>query len=252
MSVEFLSLAEGTLAYQRQIGDIGQAGGGKPGVVFLGGYASDMEGTKAQYLAQKCAESGLSFVRFDYRGCGQSPGKFTDGTIGLWREDTLAVLDQLTQGPQIIVGSSMGGWLGLLLASSRPERIKAFIGIAVAPDFSEELVWKNLTDKQRETLLRDGEIYDEDAPPDFRIPMTLKLIEDARAHLVFSSPCPIACPVRLLQGMRDKEVPYTYAERIAKHIASDDVQITLIKNGDHRLSTPENLDMLWQMVAGFI
>ena len=140
MSVEFLTLADCRLAYQRQVTDKS-----KPGIIFLGGYASDMQGTKAVFLSERCAEHSISFTRFDYRGCGQSPGSFTDGTIGAWLEDSLAVFDRLTQGMQIIIGSSMGGWLGLLLAKARPERVKALIGVAAAPDFTEDLVWEKLT-----------------------------------------------------------------------------------------------------------
>jgi pimeloyl-ACP methyl ester carboxylesterase len=247
MSVAFLTLADRRIAYQRQVGD-----SARPGVIFLGGFASDMTGTKAIFLSEQCARQGLSFVRFDYRGCGQSPGIFTDGTIGAWLEDSLAVFDQLTVGPQIVVGSSMGGWLGLLLAKARPERVKAFIGVAAAPDFTEDLVWEKLTRLQRETLLRDGLIYEEDAPPDHRVPLTLRLIEEARGHLLLRSALSLSCPVRLIQGMKDAEVPFAHAQRIAEHVTQDDVQVTLIKNSDHRLSQPENLGLLWRLVAEFI
>jgi pimeloyl-ACP methyl ester carboxylesterase len=247
MTVDFLTLADRRLAYQRQVGD--PAG---PGVLFLGGYASDMTGTKAAFLAEQCDRDNLSFLRFDYRGCGESPGAFIDGTIGAWAEDALAMLDELTRGPQIVVGSSMGGWIALLLAKARPERIKALVGIAAAPDFTEDLIWDKLTKTQLENLLRDGQIYDEDAPAEHRIPVTLKLIEEARGHLLLREPFALPCPVRLLQGMRDKEVPHSYAERIASHIEQDDAQVTLIKNGDHRLNRPQDLDLLWRMVELFI
>ena len=246
MTVEFLTLADRRLAYQRQVGNKNRAG-----VLFLGGFASDMEGSKAVFLAQNCAEAALDFVRFDYRGCGSSPGQFSDGTIGGWLEDSLAIFDQLTEGPQIVVGSSLGGWLGLLLAQAWPQRVKAFIGIAAAPDFTEELVWEKLTAQQRETLLRDGAFYEKDAPPDRRIPITLKLIEEARKHLVFRAPLTLSCPVRLLQGMKDAEVPYTHAQRICDHIDQADIRVTLIKNGDHRLSTPQDLDTLGRAIAEF-
>jgi len=247
MTIEFLTVAEGTIAYQRQIGDAH-----KPGIIFLCGYASDMARSKACFLAQKCVEENINFIRFDYSGCGQSKGNFADGTIGRWCEDSLTVLDQLTEGPQILVGSSMGGWMGLLMAQKRATRIKAFIGIAAAPDFTEELVWKQLTDKRRKILLRDGEIYDDDAPSDHQVPMTLKLIEEARNHLVLRTVMKITCPVRLLQGKKDTEVPWSYAQRIADHIANIDTRITLIENGDHFLSTEENLRLLWQTIAEFL
>lgn len=246
MALEFLSLAEGSLAYQRQVGNKNI-----PGVVFLSGFASDMEGTKATFLSDRCASRDIPFIRFDYRGCGKSDGKFSEGTIGTWFENALAVFDQLTEGPQIVVGSSMGGWLGLLLAKARPKRIKAFVGIAAAPDFTEDLLWDILTETQREALLRTGEIYDDAAPPEHRIPVTLKLIEEGRAHFVLRQPLPLPCPVRLLQGLKDKSVPWSYAPRIAQHIDQDDVRVTLIKNGDHQLSTPQDLELLWQTIAEF-
>jgi pimeloyl-ACP methyl ester carboxylesterase len=247
MAVEFLTLADATLAYQRQVGDPR-----KPGIFFLGGFASDMTGTKAAFLAERCAAEDISYVRFDYSSCGQSPGDFTHGTIGTWLRDSLAIFDQLTQGAQIIVGSSMGGWLGMLLARERPTQIKAFIGIAAAPDFTEELVWKKLTAAQRGILLRDGKIYEDNAQSDHRVPMTLKLIEEARQYLIFSAPFTLSCPMRLLQGKRDQEVPWDYAQKITNHVECADSGVTLMKNGDHRLGTPDDLDALWQLIAPFL
>jgi len=246
MGVEFLSLADCRLAYQREVGD-----SEKPGIIFLGGYASDMTGTKADFLALYCAKRAIPFIRFDYRGCGRSSGTFKDGTIGDWLQDSLAIFDQQTQGPQIVVGSSMGGWLGLLLTQVRAQRIKAFIGVAAAPDFTEELVWKKLTKDQRDTLLRNGEIYDEAAPPDHRVPMTLKLINEARDHLVFKNAFPVTCPVRLLQGRKDMEVPWQYAERIISHLKGD-ARVTFVEDGDHRLSSPKALETLGQMIADYL
>lgn len=243
MAPEFFILPDRRLAYQRQVGSVDRFG-----IIFLSGFASDMTGTKAKFLAERCASGNASFLRFDYRGHGQSSGNFTDGTIGAWFEDTLTVFDQLTTGPQVVVGSSMGGWLGLMLATKRSDRVKAFIGIAAAPDFTEELVWKNLSPKQRESLTRDGTIYDETAPPDERAPITLRLIEEARQHLLLDKPIPLQAPVRLLQGMRDTEVPWPYAQRIADAVTTDDVRITLIKDGDHRLSRPQDLEPLWETV----
>ncbi|MDR3449627.1 MAG: alpha/beta hydrolase [Alphaproteobacteria bacterium] len=246
MAVEFLTLADCSLAYQRQVGDAD-----RPGIVFLSGYASDMEGHKAQYLAERCAGAHISFMRFDYRGCGLSPGVFTDSTIGAWLQDSFAILDILTKGPQIVVGSSMGGWLGLILASARPERVKAFVGIAAAPDFTEELVWEKLTDAGRKVLLREGRIFDGENPSHERAPITLRLIEEARTHLILRTPFTLPCPARLLQGKKDGEVPYAYAQRIADHIGGD-ARVTLVEDGDHRLSTPENLELLWQTVGEFL
>jgi pimeloyl-ACP methyl ester carboxylesterase len=246
MALEVL-IADRQLAYQRQVGSPDH-----PGIVFLGGFASDMQGSKALFLSERCAANNISFVRFDYSGCGQSPGSFAEGTMSAWLDDSLAVLDRLTQGPQIIVGSSMGGWLGLLLAKMRPARAKAYIGIAAAPDFTEDLVWDKLTGAQRETLLREGQIYEDDAPEDHRIPLTLALIEDARQHLVLRTQISIPCPMRLLHGMKDREVPAPFAQRIADHVNQDDVRAILIKNGDHRLSTPADLTLLWHTISEFV
>lgn len=247
MPVEFLIAGDSSLAYQRQAGDFS-----KPGVIFLGGFASDMEGTKATFLSQFCAEHGLSFVRFDYGGCGRSSGKFADGTIGAWLEDTLVIFDRLTTGPQIVVGSSMGGWLGLLLARVRPQWVKAFVGIAAAPDFTEDLIWDQLTKTQRDILLHDREIYENDAARERGAPITLKLVEEARKHLILRAPFSVPCPVRLLQGKQDAEVPWSYAKNIAEHIHAPDIRVTFIKDGDHRLNRPEDLALLGRTVAEFI
>ncbi|MGE3624667.1 MAG: alpha/beta hydrolase, partial [Bdellovibrionales bacterium] len=229
MIPEFLSLPDRRLAYQRLRG-----GSGKAGVVFLGGYASDMTGTKAGFLAERCAGAGFSFLRFDYRGHGQSEGEFRDGMIGHWFDDACGVLDRLTEGPQILVGSSMGGWIGLMLARERPERVKALIGIAAAPDFTEDLMWLRMTYEQRARLERDGEIPDPGAPSGTALPVTRRLIEDGRQHLLLRSPLEISCPVHLLQGQHDDEVPWQHALRIAERITHDNVRVTWIMDGDHR------------------
>ena len=241
MTIEFLSLADCRIAYQRQVGN-----NNSPNILFLGGFASDMTGTKATFLSNHAVAHDLSFIRFDYRGHGQSSGVFSEMTIGAWFEDTLAVFDNLTEGPQIVVGSSMGGWLALLLAKARPERLKAFIGVAAAPDFTEDLIWEKMTPAERENLRHGGSLDDGGAP------ITMKLIEEARKHLVLRSPLPLPCPVRLLAGMKDENVPWKYALRIAEHISGDDVRVTLIKNGEHSLSAPENLDVLWKAIEEFL
>lgn len=246
MTPEYLTLADRRLAFQRQVGDAR-----KPGLIFLGGFASDMTGTKASFLAETCASRNLSFLRFDYRGHGQSSGDFKDGTIGAWFEDTLTAFDQLTTGPQIVIGSSMGGWLGLMLAMQRPARLASFIGVAAAPDFTEDLMWDLLSKEQKKQLKSDGFIYDETAPPEERAPLTLKLIEEGRQHLILRDIIPLQVPVRLLQGMEDREVPWTYASRIADTLESRDVRVHLIKDGDHRLSRPQDLALLWQTVEEF-
>ncbi len=247
MTLQFLTLPDRRLAYHRHAGD-----NNKTGVIFLGGYASDMTGTKACFLADCCASRNISFLRFDYRGHGRSDGDFKDGTIGAWLEDSLAVFDQLTQGPQIVIGSSMGGWLGLLLALQRAERIKAFIGIAAAPDFTEDLMWDMFTETQRAQLARDGMIYDENAPPEERAPITLRLIEEGRQHLLLRDKINLQCPVRLLQGMADTDVPWRHAQRITEALTSHDARVELIKDGDHRLSRQQDLDTLWETVEEFV
>jgi pimeloyl-ACP methyl ester carboxylesterase len=251
MIPEFLSLPDRRLAYQRlsatSIMSVTK-GVDKSGVVFLGGFASDMTGTKASFLHDRCAEAGLGYLRFDYQGHGQSGGAFEDGTIGLWLEDTLAAFDRLTAGPQLVIGSSMGGWLGLLLAVARPDRVAALVGISAAPDFTEDLIWAQLSADQRAQLQKDGRIADPTAPPDQQAPITLRLIEEGRKHLILRAPIGLKCPVHLLQSQRDNEVPWQHALRIAEQIAHDDVRVTLIKDSDHRLSRPQDLELLWRAV----
>lgn len=247
MIPDFLTLPDRRLAYQRLLGRADT-----PGVIFLGGYASDMTGTKASFLAEYCAHRNLSFVRFDYRGHGQSSGDFKDGTIGAWLDDALAVFDQLTQGPQIVIGSSMGGWLALLLALKKPGRIKSLIGIAAAPDFTEDLMWSMFTAEQREALTQNGFIIDETAPPEERAPITLRLIQEGRQHLLLHGQIPLHMPIRLLQGEQDREVPPTHAQRIADALESKDVRIYRIEDGDHRLSHPQDLALLQKTVEEFI
>jgi pimeloyl-ACP methyl ester carboxylesterase len=243
----FLSVADHSLAYQRQVGD--QT---KPGIFFLGGFGSDMTGTKAGYLAHYCAENNLSFACFDYRGCGQSSGNFADGSIGAWFEDSCAVFDHLTSGPQLVIGSSMGGWLALLLAKARPQHFKALIGVAAAPDFTEDLIWKKLTPAQRETMLRDGKLFGTGAVPNPDEPLTMHLIEDGRQHLVLRSPLAIPCPIRLIHGTLDDQVPVDMPQRIAGHVTQHDTRIIYVPDGDHRLNRSEDLAVLARVVGEFV
>ena len=244
MNPEFLTLPDRRLAYQRLRGDAAKAG-----IIFLGGYASDMTGTKASFLAERCGAAGISYLRFDYRGHGQSSGEFCDQTIGGWLEDAAIVLDRLTEGPQVLVGSSMGGWIGLMLARDQAARVKAFVGIAAAPDFTEDLMWMRLSPEQKAELERRGEIPDPTAPQDMQVPVTLKLIEEGRKHLLLRSTIKLECPVHLLQGLNDQEVPWQHAIRVTENISHDDVRMTLIKDGDHRLSREQDLDLLWKVVS---
>lgn len=217
--------------------------GAGPGVVFLGGFRSDMTGSKALALRDACAARGRAFLRFDYSGHGASAGRFEEGTIGAWAQDALTVFDALTDGPQVLVGSSMGGWISLLLARARPERIAGCIGIAPAPDFTETLMWPSFTGAQRDELKTRGVIH---LPSQYGdpVPITRALIEDGARHSVLGSPIPLACPVRILQGMRDPDVPWRHALRLVDALAGEDVRLHLIKDGDHRLSRPEDLALL--------
>ena len=236
--VRILSRADGaTIAYHKSDGE-------GPGIVFLGGFRSDMEGTKAQALEAHCHAAGRTFVRFDYFGHGQSSGDFTDGTIGRWTEDALGVLDEITDGPQILVGSSMGGWIMLLAAVARPDRIAALIGIAAAPDFTETLMWSRYPEDVRETLERDGVYFQPTPYEEGPYTITMKLIEEGRDHLLLDRAIGINCPVHLIQGKVDDAVPWQHALAISDNLTSDQVAVTLIKDGDHRLSRDEDLKRL--------
>lgn len=222
--------------------------GTPPTVVFLGGYASDMSGVKAGFLDGWCRARGRAFVRFDYQGHGLSSGRLEDGTIGLWREDALAVVRERTTGPLVLVGSSMGAWIMLLVALALPERIRALVGVAAAPDFTEDLIWARLDDAGRAALERDGVLYEPSryGPP---LPFTRRLVEEGRRHLLLRAPIPLACPVRLLHGAADAEVPWTTSWRLAEALASGDVALTLVKGGEHRLSSAPDLALLGGTLA---
>ena len=220
-----------------------QLQGSAPGIIFLGGFRSDMEGSKALRLQQHCMEQGYGYIRFDYSGHGQSGGTFTEGTIGSWAQDALAILDQLTEGPQILIGSSMGGWIMLLAALQRSERIAGLIGIAAAPDFTETLMWDAFSDDQKQKLKDNGLIHlpsDYDEP----YPVTRSLIEEGRTQLLLKGDIPLTCPVRLMHGMQDTAVPWQTASGLADCLTSDDVSIHYIRDGDHRLSREEDLQLL--------
>ena len=203
-----------------------------------------MAGTKATFLDDVCAARGLPYVRFDYSGHGVSGGRFEDGTIGAWAEDAIAVIDHVADGPLILVGSSMGGWLMLLAALARPERVAGLIGLAPAPDFTEALIWNRLAAEAREQLMRDGRLAQPSAYADEPTVITRGLIEEGRRHLLLSAPIGIRCPVRLLHGMADPDVPHRLSLDLAERLVSSDVRVTLIKDGDHRLSRAEDLALL--------
>jgi pimeloyl-ACP methyl ester carboxylesterase len=212
--------------------------------VFCGGFMSDMTGTKAQYLDAHCAARDRAFLRFDYLGHGASSGRFTDGTIGRWAEDAVAAIDELTEGPLVLVGSSMGGWIMLLAALARPQRVAGLVGVASAPDFTEDLMWNAWPQAVRDQLTRDGVYH---APSDYDdgpYPITLTLIEEGRRHLLLREPIALTCPVHLLHGLEDADVPWRLSLTLADKLASDDVVVTLVKGGDHRLSEPDQLARL--------
>ncbi|MEM7171137.1 MAG: alpha/beta hydrolase [Pseudomonadota bacterium] len=228
------------VAYHRQSAAKGRLG---PGLVFLGGFMSDMSGTKAIALEAYAADRGCAFLRFDYLGHGLSSGAFEEGTIGRWKDDALAALDHLTDGPQVLVGSSMGGWISLLVARERPERVAGLVGIAAAPDFTQAM-WRGFNPGQRNQLMNEGRLEQPSDYSDEPYIITRDLIEDGRKNLLLDGPIPISCPVRLLQGQKDEAVPWETAQKISDALASDDVEVTIVKGGDHRLSEPHDLDRL--------
>ncbi len=230
------------LAYHR----FAPADASLPSVVFLGGFRSDMQGSKALYLDDACRARQQPFLRFDYRGHGQSEGLFEEGCIGLWLQDALRVIDELTQGPLVLVGSSMGGWIGLLVARARPERVQGFIGIAAAPDFTKEMS-AGLNDEQRAIVAREGVIRIPNHYSDEPYVITKLLLDDGPAHYLLENPLEWRFPVRLLQGMKDDDVPWQTAFRIKSALAdggNDDADVLLIEEGNHRLSRPEDLALL--------
>ena len=243
--MEFLDRGDGIrIAFLRDPGN-------QPTLVFLPGFGSDMMGDKATDLAAHAHRRGLGSLRLDYSGHGASAGAFEAGTIGGWCRDALAVIDRTTEGRLIIAGSSMGGWIALLAALARPERVAGLLLIAPAPDFTDWGLWDNFTAAQREALERAGEV---------RIPMpwneelriTRALIEDGRQHRLLGGKIPVACPVRILHGQADEQVPWEIALRVAERILGPDVRVTLVKDGGHRLSRPDDLAELRAALDGLL
>jgi alpha-beta hydrolase superfamily lysophospholipase len=217
-----------------------------PGVMFCPGFNSDMQGTKAQALANWCTRRGRSFTRFDYRGHGRSGGSVAEGTIGGWLSDTLAVLDRVTEGSQVLVGSSMGGWLALLAALARPQRVSGLLLIAPAPDFTERLWQHGLSAQQRADLEANGACQVDSDYDEEPYTITRHLLEEARQHCLPAAPIAIDVPVRLLQGQRDTAVPWHQTVELMNRLASEDVELLLLKSGDHRLSGEGELAHLLQ------
>lgn len=243
MSVSFLKRGGSPdLAYSYQAGS-----SALPTIIFLPGFRSDMEGTKAVFLADHAARKGQSCLRLDYSGHGQSGGRFEDGTIGQWKDDALAVIDEVVKGPAIVIGSSMGGWIGLLVALARPALARAYIGIAAAPDFTRDIKVK-MTDEQRNDIETQGyfSVVGEYSPEPLVI--TREFLEEGENQCILDDVIPLDIPVRLLQGMQDDDVPAEWAELIKRSLRSSDVEITYREEGDHRLSTDEDLAILARMV----
>lgn len=217
--------------------------GTEPGVVFLGGFMSDMTGTKALALHEHCVRTNRQFVRFDYQGHGASSGAFRDGAIGQWLGDALAVIDSLTDGPQILVGSSMGGWIALLAALARKARVAGLVLLAAAPDFTQSM-WDELSAEERSELEEAGFILQPSDYGDEPYIVTKQLIEDGRRHFLLNGPIPLDCPIRLIQGMKDTAVPWRHALKIVERLETKDVELTLVKESDHRLSEPADIARL--------
>ncbi|WP_101067315.1 alpha/beta fold hydrolase [Roseovarius salinarum] len=242
---QYLTTPQGRkLAYHRHDG----AG---PGVVFLGGLRSDMEGTKALHLHDWARATGRAFLRFDYSGHGQSSGEFEAGCIGDWAEDAAAAIDALTDGPQVLVGSSMGGWVALLMARRAPARLAGLVTVAAAPDFTEDAMWAGFDDAQRRAVMEDGQVA---LPSEYGAPMiiTRRMIEDGRDHLVLRDSLALPFPVRFLQGTADDDVDMSVATTLLNHAQGPDMRLTLVKGADHRFSDADCLDLIVKSVEQVI
>ena len=242
MGISFLEQDDGPrLAYRKREGR-------GPTLVFLAGYASDMEGTKAAALDAFAAERGIGMLRFDYSGTGSSEGRFEDGTLARWTDEATAMLDSLTERPAVLVGSSMGGWIALHLALRRPERVAALIGIAAAPDFTE---W-GYTDEEKSTLQRNGRL--EQPNPYAPEPQltTLGFWESGQSMRLLDDEIPIDCPVRLIHGDCDEDVPLDIAFRLKGRLRSADVQVAVVKGGGHRLSAPHEIDLIMRTAGALV
>lgn len=241
-----LSLPSGaTLAYHA-------CAGNAPTVVFLGGFRSDMSGTKALALDAHCRATGQAFLRFDYEGHGQSSGRFEDGSIGLWISNVIAMLTACTNGPLILVGSSMGGWIMLHAALALKERVVGLIGIAAAPDFPERLIWQQLSNSQQQLLKEQGSLT---LPCDYGsepYSISYHFIEESRQHRLLDHTIALTCHVHLLHGMADHDVPWHFSTTLATQLKSQDVEVSLVKNGDHRMSSPDQIAALLRIVDRMI
>lgn len=240
-----LDRGDGTLLAWRRI-----AGGKAPGVVFLGGFNSDMTGTKAEALAETCAAEGRPFLRFDYSGHGASGGRFVEGTIGQWAADATLCFDRLTEGRQVLVGSSMGGWMAMLVAQRRAARVAGLIGIAAAPDFTKRIT-EMLPEAARAEMARTG-VWLRPSEYGDPYPIGRRLLEEGNDHLLLEKPLDLRMPIRLLHGQRDDAVPWQLSLQVAAHVASTDVEVTLVKDGDHRLSRPQDIALLRRTLTALL
>ena len=238
-SPEFLDHEGVRIAYRRSAGAPDRAG-----IVWMGGFHSDMLGEKATTLHQRAEAAGRAFVRFDYLGHGESGGQFANGTIGRWRSDALAVVDKLTQGDLVVVGSSMGGWMALLAALARPERIKGLVLLAPAPDFTDKLMWASFDESQKRQIMEQGFWTRPSAYDPAGYPITRELIEEGRTWNILDGEIAVDAPVRILQGGLDPDVPWTHSLDLADKLRSQDVVWSLIKDGDHRLSRPQDIERM--------
>lgn len=240
--IEMMALAGRSLAVARQSGSA-------PTFVWLGGFKSDMAGTKASVLSDWASDTAKAFVRFDYSGHGRSSGRFESGTIGQWTAEAIAVIDACTAGPLVLVGSSMGAWLALLAARARPERVAALLLVAPAADFTERLMWADFSPEVRQEIETKGAWARPSAHGEEPHVITRQLIEDGRCWLVMDAPIQFAGPVRILQGGRDPDVPEAHARALAALIQSPDLRFDLIQDGDHRLSRPQDLALFTSLAS---
>lgn len=256
----FIEVGEGNgrrrIAVRARAGSAPGSTSRAPGLFWLGGFNSDMRGTKALALDEWAAKNGRACVRFDYSGHGRSGGAFIDGTIGRWLEESVAVFEQFCRGPQVVIGSSMGGWMALLLAraianrAASPASLAGLVLIAPAPDFTEQLMWNGFSPDIREEILTKGvwmrpSEYGDGTP----YPITRALIEEGRNHLLLGSAIEVGCPVRILQGAQDPDVPWQHAFALAHRLPADDVVMTMIQDGDHRLSRPQDIARILAAIA---
>lgn len=236
-SPDFITTDQGRrIAYHRSEGR-------GPGVVFLGGFKSDMDGTKAIHLEAWCRGQGRAFLRFDYSGHGHSSERFEDGCIGAWAADAQAAIETLTEGPQLLIGSSMGGWISLLMVKRMPEKVAGLVTIAAAPDFTEDGYWASFDADQRLALNAEGRVA---VPSEYGEPyiITKRLIEDGRANLVLREPLALPMPTRFLQGTEDVDVPTERATTLLAHVTGDDIRLVALKGADHRFSSPDALKLI--------